>query len=73
MTTEQQIAKTNFAQAVDQQNAYPSLVKAFEAYYENAWDTAVDNQVSPGEVTDIYEDMIKDAGFAAELDAMWRN
>lgn len=38
-----QIAWSNFEAAVDQQGEYPSLEKAFSAYYQNTMDTAVEN------------------------------
>lgn len=72
MMTEQQIAEANLNQAIDQQDSFPSLVKAFEAYYENAWDEAKENRLSSGKVTDIYEELMIGCGYAAELDAMWR-
>ncbi len=72
MTTEKHIAETNLAAAIDQQEAYESLVKAMEAYYENAWDTAQEVGVSPAETVILFDDLAKEAGLADEVDAMWR-
>ena len=72
MATAQEIAETNFSAAIDQIDAYESLTRAFESYQTNACDAAKQNGLDTLEVSCIFDKLARDAGYAKEVDAMWR-
>jgi|DEB0MinimDraft_10_1074344.scaffolds.fasta_scaffold69286_1 hypothetical protein len=69
---ETEIAENSLKLAIDQVEAYESLTKSFEAYSINACDTANEKGLDASETSCIFEKLARDAGYAKEVDAMWR-
>ena len=69
--TLQNIAQSNFNAAIDQQDSYESLTKAFEAYISNAEDAAEENGFDAVECSCIFEKLAIDAGHGDAVAAMW--
>ena len=64
------IAQGNFDTALDQQEAYRSLAAAFEAYYENVFQTAVEEDADVDHATEDFLTLIKLHDLAT-YQAMW--
>ena len=64
------IAQGNFDTAVDQQDAYRSLAAAFEAYYENVFQMAVEEDADVDSVTEDFLTLVKQHDIDV-YQAMW--
>jgi len=55
-----EIAAKQFEMAIDQEEAYASLRESFEAYYHNAYDTAIEQGADDDAVIAIYMELVRE-------------